>query len=811
MPSDEAIGTERKFSAGVREEEKKLKKQKQKQKKKQKQKLKLLLKRKRSTYKRTIYKWILLLVTTLVLAFGLYSLFNYRAECLENAQGEAENTVSRIVSQVDERLENLMQYYVSIVSDSSIQWMLDNTVQYSDYSKYKSAYDDMSSKGIFRDYVSGFALVNFRTGWVLSNKGLFKVDDAANYGGVLELYEESAFHKNYWNYEESIVMEGVQTVYDRDYRVTMDINGLSYVMRLPATSYNTYALLMANVNMTTWQNWVREWLSVYEEVVVLDETGSLIYATDEGLAGQCKAAYAATEIPYSGELGQQKADGHTYMASVRISDVLGWHYYVFHDVRDFQTGQGVLFGLSMCMLLFAVLGFLTVSYFIYRPIGELVKNISGADESRPIDSYGGNELDYLEGSLRNMKEDKLALEGLLGQQQEKLSELFVLRLMRGEVDNEEWEDYLKGLKLRPWKYFATVVAILSIPSEEAGDMINEDAICLELLQKMPAGLKSMAWMPPVYNAGTIFAILAEEDENALFGTIKAFYQGMQACARAVGGFHVMMGVSANHTRYNHIRAAYHESVNALTFKTTLHGYGSGEQEELEDCHFYLASTTSKGRGYNHSYEEDIKAAVKAVDKQKCYQVTDDFYVYLCGLKGHESEMSVYLLRFVNYILLTAVDIGIDFHKIYPDGVRKLYMELLEVLEPERERRYIKWKFIDPIIKERLEYLENHSDTMLVEIERMIAERNGNLSLSECAEALGVHPTYIWKVLKMERGKSFSDYVEEYKLLEAKRLLMETGMTVAEIAEKLNYTNAQNFIRFFSKSTGVTPGKFRKLC
>ena len=99
---------------------------------------------------------------------------------------------------------------------------------------------------------------------------------------------------------------------------------------------------------------------------------------------------------------------------------------------------------------------------------------------------------------------------------------------------------------------------------------------------------------------------------------------------------------------------------------------------------------------------------------------------------------------------------------------------------------------------------------LEEIEKLIAEKNGNLSLTECAEVLGVHPTYIWKVLKMERGKSFSDYIEEYKLEEAKRLLLESDLTVAEIAERLNYTNAQNFIRFFSKSTGVTPGKFRKL-
>lgn len=187
-----------------------------------------------------------------------------------------------------------------------------------------------------------------------------------------------------------------------------------------------------------------------------------------------------------------------------------------------------------------------------------------------------------------------------------------------------------------------------------------------------------------------------------------------------------------------------------------------------------------------------------------------FCHYLNQAQGHEAELPLYLLRYVNSILITAVDAGIHLHEIYPDGLKKTYRELLEVVEPDRERRYIKCKFIDPVIRVRMEYLESHSNSMLQEIEDLIEEKKGNLSLTECADILGVHQTYIWKVLKMERDRSFSDYVEEYKLKEAKRLLLESDMTVAEIAEQLNYTNAQNFIRFFSKSTGVTPGKFRKL-
>jgi AraC-like DNA-binding protein len=34
------------------------------------------------------------------------------------------------------------------------------------------------------------------------------------------------------------------------------------------------------------------------------------------------------------------------------------------------------------------------------------------------------------------------------------------------------------------------------------------------------------------------------------------------------------------------------------------------------------------------------------------------------------------------------------------------------------------------------------------------------------------------------------------------------MRIAEIAEKLQYTNAQNFIRYFRKMEGMTPGQYR---
>ena len=58
--------------------------------------------------------------------------------------------------------------------------------------------------------------------------------------------------------------------------------------------------------------------------------------------------------------------------------------------------------------------------------------------------------------------------------------------------------------------------------------------------------------------------------------------------------------------------------------------------------------------------------------------------------------------------------------------------------------------------------------------------------------------------------TFSEYLASYKLELAKKMLLETDMTVAEIAEKLNYTSAQNFNRFFTKYENISPGKYRKM-
>ena len=95
-----------------------------------------------------------------------------------------------------------------------------------------------------------------------------------------------------------------------------------------------------------------------------------------------------------------------------------------------------------------------------------------------------------------------------------------------------------------------------------------------------------------------------------------------------------------------------------------------------------------------------------------------------------------------------------------------------------------------------------------QLSELVHRKRGNISLEECSQVLNYHPSYIWKILK-KKNTTFTALVNQEKLSWAREQLEGTESTIAQIAQELCYSNPQNFIRFFSHYTGVTPGEYRK--
>ena len=88
---------------------------------------------------------------------------------------------------------------------------------------------------------------------------------------------------------------------------------------------------------------------------------------------------------------------------------------------------------------------------------------------------------------------------------------------------------------------------------------------------------------------------------------------------------------------------------------------------------------------------------------------------------------------------------------------------------------------------------------------------GSSSVSTHATLLGVSTETLTETVKKEMGKSPGALIRERILLEAKRLLLHTSLSVSEIAYELMFKDPSYFNRFFRRSTGDTPMDFRKQC
>lgn len=84
-----------------------------------------------------------------------------------------------------------------------------------------------------------------------------------------------------------------------------------------------------------------------------------------------------------------------------------------------------------------------------------------------------------------------------------------------------------------------------------------------------------------------------------------------------------------------------------------------------------------------------------------------------------------------------------------------------------------------------------------------------VEVGEFAELLNVSRTHLNNGLRRHTGRSPSELIHEKMLLEAKRRLLHSSLTVAEIAFELKFQDPSYFGRFFRKHTGMTPGAYRE--
>lgn len=85
-----------------------------------------------------------------------------------------------------------------------------------------------------------------------------------------------------------------------------------------------------------------------------------------------------------------------------------------------------------------------------------------------------------------------------------------------------------------------------------------------------------------------------------------------------------------------------------------------------------------------------------------------------------------------------------------------------------------------------------------------------IAIEEIAEHVSMSVSYFTKVFREMTGFSPYEYLLRLRLEQAKELLLQTELSVGEIAYRSGFHSDSNFIYFFKKETGISPLKFRRM-
>lgn len=111
------------------------------------------------------------------------------------------------------------------------------------------------------------------------------------------------------------------------------------------------------------------------------------------------------------------------------------------------------------------------------------------------------------------------------------------------------------------------------------------------------------------------------------------------------------------------------------------------------------------------------------------------------------------------------------------------------------------------LSEREEPFENaHLARITSYIEEQYAEK---ITLSMLARQFSLSESYIARLFRIGLSLKPSEYVNKVRMSAAKTLLMQTDMSIGEIAQRVGYSDVYYFSKIFKKYAGLPPSALRK--
>lgn len=648
---------------------------------------------------------------------------------------------------------------------------------------------------------NGIALANFSKGWVMTNTGIYKLEEYERKG---ELEEYMKIPKSsFWVDALSLQKQGISNK-------VVNLNGVSLVKKSPIYLTNPAGIVVMSIPYSRFSELVSENKRL-GEVMVVGEDGCVIAHNNRAMWGK-----DISDSVYVKKLQEMKDPNGKFTVSIENiqysvnyirSEYNGWNYLSVTSLdsvtKDSKAiGWFTLFACLTVVMMVNVLAFF-ISDRMYMPIRKLYNLVMGIPEFSG--AFGKrDELDLIEDRVNYLLKDQAKLKTQVYSQFEQLKEFFNLKLVISELDKGIIESRTKLYNYPPLPEYACVWVIRIDTLEDTQYQENDKDLMLFSINNVICELleDSILLKPVVIEEYQVTIIGGSGwSEEQYKNEVYALAQKAQTVIGQALEFSVSIGISNPLHDYREIHRGYMEGIEALKHQILL-GYNA----------IIFMDDIQRKDGVKPIFptdlEKDLLEAVKICDDGKARELLRQFVERIFKVETSRHEYQISLVRLATDLIFLLKESGESYNALIREE-QFIFERLFHLKTAKEVEAWFDKTLIDPIIKsiaavEGSQYKKIVEDTLRIIHE----EYDTDLTLEDCAARMNYHSSYIRRILKKEAGISFSDYLMQYRMDMAKKWLLETEMKVSDIAEKLRYKNSENFIRCFKKVAGMTPGQYR---
>ncbi|MFC0469109.1 helix-turn-helix domain-containing protein [Halalkalibacter kiskunsagensis] len=456
-----------------------------------------------------------------------------------------------------------------------------------------------------------------------------------------------------------------------------------------------------------------------------------------------------------------------------------------------SLGFNMLSATGIGLLLSIVIAFIIATY-LYSPLHRRL-----ADINKPTDSLLFHEWDLIDSVQQKEKERITELSTKVQDNQEQLLDAFLVKSLLGSQDlfrNHSASTLFDRLQ-NTYPVVLVVEVEKSKGNEQKGNQFIMDMkrVCRDASKQYDVKVICVPIKEQQFALILPFKKLLIDPVK--HDTILNLAERIQQSVQNELQLQISIGIGTLQERFADLRCSYLEALEALQFKLIK---GNNRIISFEELRY------TDPLEYPYSIEGKIIKALKN-DHDQAYM--DHFDQFVDHLKDQNCTPESIYHAFS--MLYTSLYRALDEHNAVDNfTLNKFYAVLHQKTSLRALKKWFKSEILLEFMEKAGQLNENRSGQ---KIQKVMDYLQNNVTethtLTSVSDHFDLNASYLSRLFKQSTGKSFVQYVTELKIQVAKQMLIETNLSVSEVADHVGYTE-RTFSRAFKKITNITPANYR---